>query len=263
MLAAVPAMKADALVIDIADGPAEARVGALLEHMAGRSKPLFVVGSSGVGSALVAHWQATGRLQERAPSRPVRPVDRLFVVSGSCSPATAAQIRAAIQAGFVDLALDPVALITEGRGGRHETTMVEHALHELGRGRSVVAHSSLGPDDPRERQVAAHAAANGRPGEQGRIQSGRALAAACAGLLQQVVEGARPERFVVAGGDTSTAAVTRLGIEALEIVAPLAPGAPLCRILHPGHALDGGEIVLKGGQIGGPDFFVRARSGSG
>lgn len=52
-----------------------------------------------------------------------------------------------------------------------------------------------------------------------------------------------------------------LGISALEMIAPLTPGAPLCRVLAPGHRLDGREVVLKGGQMGGPDFFLQAKAG--
>ena len=52
-----------------------------------------------------------------------------------------------------------------------------------------------------------------------------------------------------------------LSIEALEMVAPLVAGAPLCRVLAPGHDLDGREVVLKGGQMGGPSFFSQVRAG--
>ena len=68
-------------------------------------------------------------------------------------------------------------------------------------------------------------------------------------------------RFVVAGGDTSTTAVKMLRIDALEMIAPLTPGAPLCRALAPDRYLDGREVVLKGGQMGGPSFFSQVRAG--
>jgi uncharacterized protein YgbK (DUF1537 family) len=59
----------------------------------------------------------------------------------------------------------------------------------------------------------------------------------------------------VAGGDTSGHVVRQVGIEVLEVVMPLAPGAPLCRASSGHAAVDGLEIALKGGQIGRPDFF--------
>ena len=52
----------DALLIDIADERAEAQIGLLLEDLASRETPLFVLGSSGVEYALVASWRAKGVL---------------------------------------------------------------------------------------------------------------------------------------------------------------------------------------------------------
>lgn len=121
----------DALLIDIADEGAEARVGALLERMAARAAPIFVVGSSGVEYALVADWRAKGRLPALAPATTAEPVDRVFVVSGSCSPVTGAQIAAALASGFAEVALDPVALITEGPDGAHARAAAEEAVRLL------------------------------------------------------------------------------------------------------------------------------------
>ena len=45
------------------------------------------------------------------------------------------------------------------------------------------------------------------------------------------------------------------------MAASLAPGAPLCRAWSEDPRRDGLEIVLKGGQMGGPDFFVSVRDG--
>ena len=52
-----------------------------------------------------------------------------------------------------------------------------------------------------------------------------------------------------------------LGIDALEVAARLTPGVPLCRILAAGRPLDGVEIALKGGQMGGENFFETVRAG--
>jgi uncharacterized protein YgbK (DUF1537 family) len=251
----------DALLIDIADEPAEAQVGMLLEHMAGNAPPLFVLGSSGVEYALVAHWSAQGKLPTEVSMPSAGPVERLLVVSGSCSPVTAAQIAAARAAGFAEVALDPVALITEGVDGAEAQGAAESVIEYLEAGHSVIVHSSTGPDDPREGAVAAHFARTSVPTEEGRIHGGRALASAAGRLLERVLPRVGLERFVVAGGDTSTTAVKMLGIDALEMIAPLTPGAPLCRVLAPEHYLDGRQVVLKGGQMGGPSFFSQVKAG--
>jgi uncharacterized protein YgbK (DUF1537 family) len=251
----------DAILMDIADAHAEAKVGALLERMAARQAPLFVLGSSGVNYALVASWRAEGRLPAEPPTMVASAVDRIFVISGSCSPATGAQIQAAVRTGFADVAIDPLMLIEEGGSGPYGRATVERIVDLLDAGRDVVAHSSTGPSDPRETKVADHLAQRGLSAEAGRIEGGRALASAAGGLLDGVLKRVPLRRFVVAGGDTSTASIKQLGIDALEMVAPLFPGAPLCRALAPGRDLHGRELVLKGGQLGKPDFFLQAKAG--
>ena len=154
-----------------------------------------------------------------------------------------------------------MALIVEGPDGPHAQDAARKILQLLGAGRSVVAHSSTGADDPREGAVADHFAGSGVPAEESRIRGGRAIAAAAGRLLQRVLPPSNLRRFVVAGGDTSTVAVKMLSIDALEMISPLTPGAPLCRVLAPGHDLDGHEVVLKGGQMGGPSFFSHVRAG--
>ena len=62
-------------------------------------------------------------------------------------------------------------------------------------------------------------------------------------------------RIVVAGGDSSGAVAGALDIAALSVEAGLAPGGPLCRAWSEQPQRDGLQIVLKGGQIGGADFF--------
>jgi hypothetical protein len=49
--------------------------------------------------------------------------------------------------------------------------------------------------------------------------------------------------------------------KAPEMIAPLASGAPLCRVLPPGYSRGGSEIMLKGGRMGGPLFLSQARAG--
>ena len=72
----------------------------------------------------------------------------------------------------------------------------------------------------------------------------------CPGLAAQGVR-----RFVIAGGETSGAVVSALGVEALEIGPQIAPGVPATPVLWraPRYAL-----ALKSGNFGGPDFFTEA-----
>jgi uncharacterized protein YgbK (DUF1537 family) len=72
---------------------------------------------------------------------------------------------------------------------------------------------------------------------------------------------ARIKRGAVSGGDTSGFAMRALGAYALEAIAPIAPGAPLCRVFSVDAETDGFQITLKGGQMGEVDFFGSVRAG--
>jgi uncharacterized protein YgbK (DUF1537 family) len=80
-------------------------------------------------------------------------------------------------------------------------------------------------------------------------------------LLRDLLQRTGVRRVVLAGGDTSTHAVRQLGVDALTFAALTTPGAPLCRC-HSTGAMDGLEIVLKGGQVGPEDYFARVRRGN-
>ncbi len=61
-------------------------------------------------------------------------------------------------------------------------------------------------------------------------------------------------RFIVAGGETSGAVVQALGIKALRIGPPIAPGVPVTQALGDKPLL----LALKSGNFGGRDFFAKA-----
>jgi uncharacterized protein YgbK (DUF1537 family) len=82
-------------------------------------------------------------------------------------------------------------------------------------------------------------------------------------IARQILTVVPLPRVAVAGGDTSSQVLQVLGPDALEVVARLAPGAPLCRTLSRSPETHGIEIALKGGQMGGMDFFEKLRAGSG
>jgi len=76
-----------------------------------------------------------------------------------------------------------------------------------------------------------------------------------------VIESTTIQRVVLAGGDSSGEVASTLGIEALTVMAGLEPGAPLCRAASDNPRMNGLEIVLKGGQMGGVSFFGTALHG--
>jgi uncharacterized protein YgbK (DUF1537 family) len=52
-----------------------------------------------------------------------------------------------------------------------------------------------------------------------------------------------------------------MGIEAVEMIAPLSPGAPLCKAYAPGSPAHGLEVNFKGGQVGSEDYFETVLQG--
>jgi 3-oxoisoapionate kinase len=108
--AAVLDSGAEVVLFDVLYEGQLSTIGALIWNRT-MDAPLFAVGSSGLGYALVAHWQETDMLTEPQGFEALRAVDRLVVVSGSCSPVTGRQISEAVENGFVGVPLNPAQLL--------------------------------------------------------------------------------------------------------------------------------------------------------
>jgi len=219
------------------------RTGTLIWDQAGTQR-LFCAGSSGLPYALLGAWRAAGLLGAApAPRHTARTVDTLLVVSGSCSPATERQIQAALRSGYHGLPVDPEALLSDGRGAQTAGRLVEAAVRALRDGRSTLVYSALGALRP------------------GTAPAGAALGQRLGALTARILADVPLPRVALAGGDTSSHAVAQLGLQALTWITALEPGAPLCRAHAGGSALEGLELVLKGGQVGSEGFFERVRLG--
>ena len=94
-----------------------------------------------------------------------------------------------------------------------------------------------------------------------KLKSGEIFGRVLGDIVQAIFAGTGLRRACVAGGDTSTYAARQLCIEALEMVGPMAPGSPLCRVSAENGVLDGAEIAFKGGQVGRDDFFASVLKG--
>ena len=198
-----------------------------------RAQARFAVGSSGLIESLVREWRELGEIPREYSPAAAAPVDRIVVVSGSCSPVTEQQIRWATANGFAGIPVGPQPEVIQGAVGP--------ALDALARGRGVVVYSALGPA--------------GRAEGAGGEGLGRALGI----LLRDILLRSGVRRAVVAGGDTSSHSVRQLDVDALTFAGRMTPGAPLCHCHAPGRPLDGLELVLKGGQMGPENFFEMVR----
>jgi uncharacterized protein YgbK (DUF1537 family) len=195
------------------------------------------VGASGIGLGLARALIASGRVGASSASDSGKAVGgSAACLAGSCSQATLNQIAKAEQIMPV-LHLDPNKVIA---GADETRRALAWAKERIGNGPILIASSST-PD-----QVTALQARHGRDA------AGHAIEQAMADLAEGLVQsGVR--RLVVAGGETSGAAVDRLGIPGFLVGAEIAPGVPVLRAVgaREGEML----LALKSGNFGGPDFF--------
>ncbi|MGG4145321.1 four-carbon acid sugar kinase family protein [Paenibacillus algorifonticola] len=249
----------DLVLFDVLDEARLAAAGQLIWAEAQQRDGLFAIGSSGVEYALGACWRKLGLLQEQPESSAASAaeVERLLVVSGSCSPVTEQQIKAALAAGFAGVRVPAEELLDGKKGAAARQRLLKEAREKLADGRSLLLYSAEGVDDPGIPRFRETLAAQGYGPE----QSSRLLGALLGALARELIIDEQLTRIVIAGGDTSGYVTRGLGIYALECVAALTPGAPLCRAFSEESALDGLELVLKGGQIGERDFFTRMKQG--
>ena len=219
-------------MIDVHDATTQRAAGEWLLQNA----PPFVVGSSGVEYALVEALAQQGQISGSATYDAVPAVDRMVVVSGSVSPTTERQIRYALQHGFTGVELDPLAPDIQ------DAQLQADAI--LQNGGSPLIYTALGPASEKH-----------LTGDRSSI--GRALGS----IAYNCIQLHKLSRVVVAGGDTSSHALAELDVLTLETRFPLpeTPGSPLCVAKSAQGQMI--EIALKGGQVGGDDYFVKLRDG--
>lgn len=199
-------------------------VGAALRDL---PAPVFAIGSGGLSQGIAAAAPGTS-----APVPVATPAaGAVLVVSGSRSPQTRRQAGAAAAAGWLvqPLPLD-VADAAEA---------AQDAVAALSSGRGVVFTS-------------ADADVSGA-GERPVLE---AIAEASAIIVKAAAQARAARRVIVCGGDTSSRITRLLGIEALSIAANPWGNVVLLRPHATDPAIDGLELLLKGGQVGADTLFL-------
>ncbi|WP_163506628.1 3-oxo-tetronate kinase [Fodinicola acaciae] len=197
------------------------------------SQPL-IAGAAGLAGGL-----AEAYAQEHPPS----PIDDdtfptegpTAVLSGSCSARTLEQLEVMAGLGRPAFRLDPLA----------QTDLAAGALDwydALPAGDAPIIYSSAPPDQLRDiqRKIGADQAAAVLEEATGRI---------AVGLVERGVR-----RLVAAGGETSGAVVTALGIDGAALGPEAARGVPW---LYPVSGRPA-ALLLKSGNFGGPDLLATA-----
>lgn len=174
----------------------------------------------------------------------------------------ARQIAWAEKEGFETISIDTPSLVAPETASREISTAVERALECIDKGANVILHStSRGPDDPCCAKTISAFRSRGLSDLDVKLQSGRILGPRLGRILRGILDERQFARVGIAGGDTSGYIARELGITALEAIAPVAPGSPLCRA-YADNAMDGIEFLFKGGQVGRDDVWGTMLSGT-
>ncbi|OEY67500.1 3-oxo-tetronate kinase [Marinobacter sp. X15-166B] len=202
----------------------------------------LVTGGSGLGQALPAEYRRLGWLKEVDNAGQLAPASGTsLILSGSCSRATLSQIEHFLSR-YEGFALDPIALAASDE---QLDKALAFARDRLNNTDPVLIYASATPDQVKHAQDQLGAAAAGE-----RVE--RALATLAKALVSEGVG-----KLLVAGGETSGAVVSALGIRQLRIGSQIDPGVPWTQTQLPGHQAPL-SVALKSGNFGGVDFFSRA-----
>lgn len=219
----------------IVDAVTDAHLMAIGEAVAPHG---LVTGGSGVAMGLPENFRRAGLLPDRSDAAALPPMQgAAAVVAGSCSRATLGQIGLARDHVPV-LELDPLGTPDAAALAAQALAWVEGKLDAA---RPVVIAASATPE-----KVAALQAKLGREAAGALVED--AVATIAEGLVARGVG-----RLVVAGGETSGAVVTRLGVTSLRIGPEIDPGVPWT-FAEP----RGIHLALKSGNFGARDFFLKA-----
>jgi len=230
------------------------RIGQLIDSYAD-DKPLFSVGSSGVEMALGNYWNTLGLLAPHANWQHPGEAKPLLVISGSCSPVTSAQIDWALGNGFADIAIDTATIAANNDAADLLNSYVDTAVRLIEQGTSVIIHTSRGNDDPRMDTSNTVLTERGLSRAEINAETSRLYGTALGTIARGIAGRSAIKRVLIAGGDTSSFAARAMGIEAVEMIAPISPGAPLCKAHAPGSPIDDLEVNFKGGQVGVESYF--------
>ncbi|MEH2922271.1 3-oxo-tetronate kinase [Samsonia erythrinae] len=200
----------------------------------------LVTGGSGLAIGLARQW-AGSTAQNGSATEAGRPQSGAGVVlSGSCSVMTNKQVARYLKQA-AGRAID-VARCLDGAQPSYVQELVDWVKAHRNDALAPLLYATSSPDQLAQIQQ--------RWGAEASSQAVEKLFAAVASQLQQ--DGF--QRFIIAGGETSSIVVQMLGIHAFHIGPSISPGVPWVRSTN--HPL---SLALKSGNFGDEDFFARAQ----
>ena len=228
------------ILVDVLHEHQLIKIGEWLDSQYENDNPVFSVGGSSVEMALGKYWYNGKVLSPKYEWPIIGEARPLLVISGSCSPVTATQIAWALAHEFHEIVIDATAVCDSNDIESIINVYVSEAISIIQENRSVIVHTG-------------HKTVENLSSEK--------LGTALGLTAKAIVEKAAIKRVVISGGDTSSYAARAMEIEAVEMMAPLVVGAPLCQASSKNMAIHGLEVNFKGGQVGGEDYFGVLLSG--
>ena len=205
-------------------------IGRWLDKL-GSDSTQFSVGGSGIEAALGDVWNEKRIVNRRDEWNAIERINPMLVISGSCSPVTAAQVEWAKANGFEEVIVDALKVCNDGSICGSVNEIVKNILNKA---HNVIVHTGA---------------------KQEKNLSSEKLGTALGTIAKEAVMYTSVRRVVVAGGDTSSYVVRAMEIDAVKMIAPLVSGAPLCRAYSANKRIDGLEGNFKGGQVGTENYF--------
>lgn len=219
----------EVVVVDSMQAADLEKFGAWLDtEMKGEN--IFSIGSSGVEAGLGMHWNTTGKYTQKSEWKKPDSSGPMLILSGSQSPVTANQIAYAKRKGYQLISFDPAQPCTE----QTIEELAVQAASFIQQGEHVIVFSGERNSDLIDPS-----------------RLGFTLGTMASVISKKTIL----KRIIVCGGDTSSYVARAMGIIAVEMIAPIIHGAPLCRVHSTLPEIDGKEMNFKGGQVGPDHYF--------
>lgn len=199
-----------------------------------------LTGGSGLCGALAryytgkSHARKTDGEGDKREEGPEESIKKTLFLAGSCSQATRAQIKYYLEKGKAGLRIDPEELIGNPQTLDMAKRKIERMSKEL-----LIYSADLSGDCKKNT---------------GRSQEEKSAVLDWAfGELAEWAAACKIKVLAAAGGETSGAVTKKLGCRYFCIGKSITPGVP---VLLPEHD-SSMKLVLKSGNFGGEDFFIK------
>ncbi|SDJ30111.1 four-carbon acid sugar kinase family protein [Natribacillus halophilus] len=208
-----------------------------------RNESQFLIGSSGVEYALGKLWGDPSYVEDTTQNSTED--NRILVVSGSVSEITSDQMAQAVSDGFH---IEQIPYYYFGYDELPQDFLIK-VTELIEEKKKVILYTADGPNDPAIEKMKEHVNDTNDIG----YTIGHDLGV----WTKKIIENCHLDRVIISGGDTSGFVTKELEIYALELLSSISPGAPLCVAYSKNEIFNEMQIALKGGQLGGKDFYKR------